>query len=253
MLAERWMDKIRSEDDILPFGWYQPPPFGMSVLFGSPPDYGRLHYRSLRDPSHFPGEISCDRETIIYPYFSAIDRMTAMIGDYVATYYQGESQAIKDWMGEAYHMTKRIAASVRPGMKFSELYHVADDLIRGSGAQNNTFTSPATTGGLQSNIGHTVPYFNTQEIPSFSDQNDLAGKIAKARQFINDGNHDYIRSSCAFTIEPQLLMEGYPMVSFHMMIVVLDDTVHVVEKFFDIFEFFGMAGWLSVKRESALS
>lgn len=251
-LAKHWLHEIKHSPEIFPFGWYQPPPHGLSVLIGTPPDFSRLCYRSLRDEVNFPGETLFEEENILYPYFSAIDRSTYMIGDHVATYYSGNNSSIKQWIKHAYILTKEIAESVKIGMKFSELYHIAADLLQSSGAKNNTFS---ISGGLSADFGHTVPFFTANQ-PKFFGGHSITNtvrEISQSRKFVNASNQDAIRSPCAFTIEPQLLLEGYPMASFHLIIAVVNDRILVIERFFDLFEFFGMNSWLNVERQSELS
>lgn len=246
-LSDNWLRFIQKEKYLFPFGWYQPPPAGLSVLIGTPPDYDRLAYRSLRDPLNFPSQNhSSDGNAIIYPYFSAIDRKSGMIGDHVATYYQGDDPGIREWMQQGYYLTKEIADSARAGMKISDLYHIATQLLSRINALNNTFSQ---SGGLSSDIGHSIPFFGQKTLPAeFQNENAdpllLSHALAEQRFFINAENHGIIESSCAFTIEPQLIVEGYPMASFHMIVVFVEKEKYIVEKFKDIFEVFGIDKWL---------
>ena len=157
MLAEQWLAEIARLKTVLPFGWYQPPPAGMSVLIANPPSYERLAYKSLREEVNWPSATVHNTEhSILYPYYSAIDRETGLIGDFVATFYGGSDKLVRDWMREVYLATLKIIGCARPGLKFSELFHFAEEITKSLGASNNTYS---LSGGLSSDIGHTVPWF----------------------------------------------------------------------------------------------
>ena len=101
-LAEGWLQFIRNDNNIFPFGWYQPPPHGISVLIGTPPHYERLNYKSLRDSDKFPSsQHILTPNSIVYPYFSPIDRETMMIGDHVGSYYSGHNLTTREWIRQA--------------------------------------------------------------------------------------------------------------------------------------------------------
>lgn len=250
-LAERWLQFIRNDNTVFPFGWYQPPPNGISVLIGTPPHYERLKYRSLRDPENFPSlQNVYTPDSIIYPYFSAIDKMTMMIGDHVGTYYSGSDTTIREWIRQAYYTTKGIVSHVRPGMQFSELYDRAASIIKTIGAQNNTFS---ISGGLAADIGHTIPFFgeklpnqitNTSKNP---DNIEIAKTLSSERKFVSKSNTDIIKNFCAFTIEPQLINSSMPMASFHFIVTIIDGEVKIVEEFRNIFDLFGMNTWIDMK------
>lgn len=246
-LAERWLYYLNAQNVVFPFGWYQPPPKGVSVLIGEPSRYARLKYRSLRDPDNFPSEkYKFSREAVIYPYFSAIDRSTMMIGDHVATYYSGNNGNIREWIKLAYHTTKSIIKEVKCNMTFSDLYGCANVKIKELGACNNTFS---IVGGLASDIGHSIPFFGRERSNVCTARNGelaiaIANAISPERKFINADNEKYIGNEAAFTIEPQIVIDGMPMASFHMIVVIIDNEVYVVEEFNELFDLFGMSDWI---------
>lgn len=243
-LADSWLHFIETEKEILPFGWYQPPPSGMSVLIGKSPTFERLAYRSLREEENFPSEhIAWEEGAVLYPYFSAIDRDSRMIGDHVATYYGGYNRVIRDLMRSVYALNWKIIDAVRVGMSYAELYDLASELIGRAGAENNTYS---ISGGRASDIGHTVPFFGDTSSAFYAkdDSESLCKSIAGARHFVGASNKDLIEKNSAFTIEPQVILSGMPMVSFHMIVVLLDGTRYVVEKFTEIFDLFGMHDWI---------
>jgi hypothetical protein len=247
-LAENWLTLLKQDNAILPFGWYQPPPHGMSVLIGAPPRFERLNYQSLREPGNFPqAGYRFSPDTILYPYFSAIDRETLMIGDHVGTYYAGCDKSIRDWIHQGYYTTKSIADTIKAGMLFSDLHALAGEALSAIGAKNNTYSM---SGGLASDIGHTIPFFgfNPTADDIDLDREDgpalLGKRLADNREFLSADNHCVISPPCAFTIEPQIIADGLPMVSFHMIVVFIDERKFIIEKFHDIFELMGMSDWI---------
>jgi hypothetical protein len=250
-LADSWIDAISRDNDLLPFGWYQPPPNGMSVMIAKEQPFARLNYMSLRDEINWPSEkIRYSQGSILYPYFSAIDRKTLMIGDYVGTFYNGADVTIRDWIRDVYHTTCKIVDNIRFGMSFSEIFSISENQMSTLGARNNTFS---LSGGLASDIGHTVPLFGEEtesielyKIRSMSPE-DLSKFIADQRQFISGKSSFTINKPCAFTIEPQFLLEGLPMASFHMIVIISNTSKLVVEKFRRGFEYFGMDRWIGAE------
>lgn len=246
-LSQAWMLQLRTEETILPFGWYQPPPFGMSVLIGNPESYERLTYQSLRHRENFPANYFFGADSVVYPYFSAVDKTTLMIGDQVGTYYKGSDPSIKCWLKESYKATKEICMSVKEGMLYREFFFIVNDIVSKLGAKNNTFS---ISGGLASDIGHIVPFFADDPIKfnwHEKSQEDVCRYISDARIFIGPNNRDRISKNCAFTIEPQMIVDGMPMASFHMIIAIVDGDIFIIEEFQEIFEYFGMDLWIYKK------
>lgn len=238
-----WLSRIMMSGEVASNGWYTPPPSGVSVLIGHSPDYTRLNYESLRSKENWPQpDIRFEENSIIYPYFSAVDKQTNMIGDHVATYYSGANKEIQDWYREIYEMTRSLAFKAKQGMSFSELYNIADLMFNTIGVQNNTFS---INGGLASDIGHTVPYFGQEHLESIDiDNEDNLKLLSNDRKFISKESNYEIGRNCAFTIEPQAILGGLPMASFHVIIVFFEGELYLVEKFKDLFDYFGMSKWI---------
>jgi hypothetical protein len=243
-LAEKWLRHIRDKKEIFPFGWYSPPPDGLSVLIGEPCQYNRLRYNSLRESVNWPSDsIFFNRDCIIYPYFSAVDRKTLMIGDHVGTYYAGNDIRIRQWFSEVYNMTIEIARRTRAGMAYSEIHAISEERLGILGAQNNTYSS---AGGLASDIGHSVPFFGLDPtfLPKQERGTTLSDIISRNRQYVSRSNNNIIADPCAFTIEPQVVVDGLPMASFHIIVVIFGGELFIVERFRNVFDYFGMSEWI---------
>lgn len=246
-LAAKWRGEAVGCKDVLPYGWYQPPPDGISVLIGRPPDFERLHYGSLRDEANWPSEeTQYDRSSILYPYLSAIDRSTGMIGDFVGTFYGGEDPEIRSWISSVYRATLQIASFADLGRSVGEVYSYAQEVMEALGGRNNTVS---VAGGAVpgADIGHSVPGYGVDSATWLRDDMDreqVCREIAAARTFISAGREDVITDSSAFTVEPQILHEGLPMASFHVIVAFSPTGRHVIDCFSDIFDYFGMTSWI---------
>jgi hypothetical protein len=246
-LANLWMSFIERTPDILPFGWYQPPPRGVSVMVGNAPDFKRLSFKSLRSEENWPDERhQYTRESVLYPYFSAVDRATSMIGDHVGTYYSGSNERIRSWIKLCFKCTREIAEGTQTGMTFADLFALGNVKLRTLGARNGNYN---TSSGLASDIGHTIPYFSELATGIIdphalnSDQAALSTGIASAREFISAANQRVIQAPCAFTIEPQIISEDFPKVGFHLIVVFSSRGKLIVEAYDDLFRHFGMSDW----------
>jgi hypothetical protein len=246
-LASRWMARVRHEQDILPFGWYQPPPDGVSVLIGKAPEYARLNYGSLRDEANWPSPtVSMSPEAIVYPYFSAVDKRTGMIGDFVGTFYSGPDPTIRSWISEVYAMTMRIVEFATIGNTISDVYDFAQVSVSSLGGTNNTL-SLTKGGSLGADIGHTVPGFSGAAagwLPRVPSRQEAARKISAGRSFVNAENDARIDDGTAFTIEPQVVRRRLPMVSFHVIVAFAGGEKHVIDEFAPLFDLFNMTSWL---------
>ncbi|GBE29036.1 hypothetical protein BMS3Bbin04_00043 [bacterium BMS3Bbin04] len=243
-LADAWMEKIKENSIIRSCGWYSPPPHGMSVLIGNPPQYSRLRYNSLREAENWPSsQIHYSNTSILYPYYSAVDRETLLIGDFVGTFYRGQDPAIRDWIKTAYKLTLKIAEYVQPGRRVSDIYNFAQDRFRSLDASNNTYSQ---SGVSASDIGHSIPGIgqdsgNWDWVSADLTDKEVASRLADARWFISKENNRVLGSDFGLTIEPQLIVPEFPMASFHVIVLVASGKKKIVTEFDSLFEYFGMS------------
>jgi hypothetical protein len=246
-LAECWLREAKNSDDILPFGWYQPPPDGISVLVGQPPSFDRLQFGSLREQINWPSaSVRYDNSSVLYPYLSAVDRRTGMIGDFVGTFYAGSDREVRSWIAAVYDVTLRIANFAAVGQQISEVYEFARTELESLGGHNNTLSMSGGT-DVGADIGHTVPGYDDIEVPWHrpgASVSDVVHEVAATRRFISSANDARINKETAFTIEPQILQPGLPMASFHVIVAFVGQEKYVVEEFDQLFDFFGMISWI---------
>jgi hypothetical protein len=225
----QWRQLLASHDTLLPEGWYQPPPTGMSVLIGTPPHYHRTNFRSLRDPLTYPRPtIPLRNESLLFAYASPIHRDTGMIGDFQVCLYRGDDVEVRDHLAAAFDITAKLAAFAEPGMELRELHQHGERLARDYGLVNDTRSTserPDLT-----NVGHTIPRSHNGPDgdlwPALGWQNmpTLARAIRRGLVLITREQHMRISTTMALTIEPQLRSARGMQASFHVIVRFLDSV-----------------------------
>jgi hypothetical protein len=240
-LAEKWLEKIKENITVRHCGWYLPPPNGMSVLIGNPPDYSRLIYNSLREDENYPNpKILFSNNSILYPYFSSVHRDTLLLGDFVGTFYGGENSGIHNWLKTAYKLSLEIARFVKPNQMVSDIYDFAQKEFNSIGVSNNTYSQSS---GLASDIGHSIPGFSENWNIAGTNllDEEIAKRISSSRWFISKDNHRVLGDTFGLTIEPQLIAPKLPMASFHILVLFANNKKTIVTEFDSLFEHFGMS------------
>ena len=61
---KEWFKNLEQEENVIADGWYNPPPYGMAVLFGD-----RVSFDSLRNEDNWPKDIIIDwKKDLMYAY-----------------------------------------------------------------------------------------------------------------------------------------------------------------------------------------
>lgn len=247
-LCMKWLELIRANSDLMPNGWYQPPPGGAAILIANSSNFSRLNYDSLRRPIYWPShEKYASVDSIVYSYCSPIHRSTGMMGDIAVTIYRGQQKKIMDGLSQSIDIISRIVRRATVGMSYGELFEYASDLMQTAGLSNLVHR---TADPDSVNIGHTVPWVYGP-YPEDADEwlrgrakRDIGHLLSNARNFIQAGNTDRIAPTAVFTIEPRLMADDLPQLSFHVIVVFLDGTKIVCSEFKSLFEMFGMCNYL---------
>lgn len=230
-LRNRWLEKLRSCQQIYPEGWYMPPPHGMAVLFSNDQDVSRTNFDVLRPEPMWPrDDIFLNRDNgIIMVYASPVDRVSYMVGDFEMMIYFGKQPAIQDHFRKVASLDYEIFGQVEVGMTLSDVAKIASKLMRQYGLANNvvSLNDPAGT-----NIGHTIPAtdqaWTKEELAKLNgaDWDDAKDVIAKKRRFVNEIETLEIKPGLAFTIEPRPVSADnprLPMASFHTTALIHED------------------------------
>ncbi len=247
-IAEAWLKALQSNSDLYPFGWYDPPPNGISVLIGNPGDFERLRFKSLRERKQWPRkDVHLSNDSLLYAYSSPIDRSSLLIGDICLTLYKGEDPRIQAHLRQAYEITYAIANYTSVGMSLKELYLYASKTISEAGLRNEVFS---ITDPCSFDIGHTIPWSYSK--PSDAELNVVASAggaalkkaLSTQRVFLNSESTLPISETMAFTIEPRLSGANLPPVSFHVTVVFENGERSIIAGYDPLLTQFGMDVYL---------
>ncbi|MBI5456334.1 M24 family metallopeptidase [Candidatus Kaiserbacteria bacterium] len=233
---------IAGENSLFPKGWYDPPPGGTSVLFGTSP-FDRLKYETIRDPFFWPREsFRFERETVGFVYASSVDTTTGMMGDHGFTVYSGSDGRIAQHIRRVYETIYTVADLAQVGMKFSALYAEAMQVFRKQHVAIRWMTTHNDT--QKTNLGHTVPGSFDGDDPYLGTFEEIKERITKGRIFINEIEDFSILPTCAFTVEARLVDTEYPELPntfFHFIVTFSNGQKHTLSDFDDIFRDVGMS------------
>jgi hypothetical protein len=248
-LAHRWVERLRGRGSVLRDGWYLPPPHGVSVLFGDPPDYGRVRYASLRGEQCWPREdIALRNDSLIFAYASPVDRTTGMIGDLAVSLYRGADNSLQRHLASCLTIAVEVASRAEVGMRFAELYELGSRLIADVYEGREASSLENYTG--VADIGHTAPWSycdpTSGELDALKSGNALriATTVSRARVFVGPNDQLRVEPTMAFSIEPRIALEHLPVACFHVWVTFIGGRKQVVSGFARLFERFGMERYL---------
>ncbi|MEM6781918.1 MAG: hypothetical protein AAF569_08660 [Pseudomonadota bacterium] len=207
--ADALNTKLTSNPNLLPCGWYNPPPFGISVLAEEKNNLNRLLFDSLRKEEFWPSDYPITKDSILFIYCSPVDKNTAVFGDIGVTVYAGEDTLIINHLQKAFNVLKQVADYCEVGMEFRDICDYAQKVFKENNV-NNDRALLLTSGKDEFNLGHTVPF--THELPSKDEQNIInSGQfeairdlISHKRIYVGPEESFKITDNCAFTIEARL-------------------------------------------------
>ena len=238
----------RKNKNLFSNGWYIPPPYGVSILFGGAKDLKRISYPNLRLKQYWPNKnIFFDRQGFIIIYASPVDRSTGIIGDFAMTIYLGINKNIQKHLKNCYETTRAIFESAKLGMRLCQLNTLTHKILESKSLINNIISSSDLTG---TNTGHTIPFsyesrtIQEQAVFKKNDCKEIALLISKKRKFVNAVDQTKIQKNMAFTIEPRLYSANFsqlPAVLFHTIALFHENgKKELLTDFEDIFKLTGM-------------
>lgn len=222
-----WFSELSQFSEIEKGGWYDPPPLGFGILFGSEQNFERVNYPNLRPEKYWQRQdVFFDSEGLGYLFaspYSLIDTVP-IIGDFGFTYYLGKTESIRDHYQKSYEVLLELIENIKLGMAFKELYRKSLEIIEKNDLKNYIF---GITDKSVFDLGHTIPFIDRD--PNSNERIEInSGKsekmnrvISQARIFSNDQEDYIISGNCAFTFEPRLISvkdSTLPMFSFHTII-----------------------------------
>lgn len=244
-----WLKEMYKSKGIIPEGWYDPPLFGIAVLFADDANIKRVNYLTLRDKEYWPrADTYLKKDGTGYIFaspFMFIDD-APIIGDFGMSFYLGKNQKIIDYFKKCYQVQNDLISLISLNMTFSQIYEKSIEIISKNGLENNVYS---TTDKSRTDIGHTIPFIdrnlNTEERNGIlSEDSDKIHKVmSQGRVFINKNSDYKLTENCAFTVEPRFTSISnpkLPMCSFHTIIEFIHGKKVILQNFDGIFNLLGM-------------
>jgi hypothetical protein len=237
-----WRKRLSSRSELSDGGWYDPPPGGVAVLFGTGENPRRVNFGSLRDPANYPSDIAIDwSDGLLYAYCSPVDLRSGMAGDFALTLYCGQRAEIRAHIANCYAATREVLSCIAPSTQSDEIFRAAEEIFT-SRDLFNAVESVTDTAVLD--LGHSIPVVATHG-SSHTDRTlsaALRKEYSHSRRFINKHDRWPLASATQFTIEPQLRSRrspSLPQVSFHY-VVEMHPHITVHDECDDVMRLVGM-------------
>jgi hypothetical protein len=247
-LRDRWLHSMQQKRTVYSDGWYMPPPHGMIMLFATDTDPSRIMSDNYRRPEKWSrSDVLLSRDSgMIMAYASPVDRATGMIGDFGVMLYFGKDPDVQQHLVRCLRLNQEIAKRTNPGMRLSDVAHLANDLMEERGLSNTVFSMNDPTG---TNIGHTLPAayegWNDDEKAILDSGGWDAAKdmISRKRLFVSMAEEATIKPGMAFTVEPRpqsIDRPDIPMVAYHTILAFEPNHKHFLTDFDELFVIAGM-------------
>ncbi|MCI8961765.1 MAG: hypothetical protein HFJ18_02445 [Clostridia bacterium] len=208
-----WQNNLNKETDIIADGWYNPPPKGMSILFGD-----RASFDSLRNRHNWASDTIINwNSDLLYAYCSPIDKLSGIIGDIAITLYFGNNIDIINHIKNCHDAVLEIFNKLNTIESSKSLFELSQQVFLKHKLKNCIISK---TDNTPLDLGHTFPRLNNLTVKNklTEDQNQ---EISRARKFINENTDWNFTEGMQFTIEPQLIsIENHdlPQISQHYLI-----------------------------------
>ena len=243
-IKDEILSEIKNHDELFPFGWYDPPPGGVAILFDKKP-FTRLQFQNLRDQAYWPkNDLIFDKESVAIIYFSPVDKETKMLGDVGFTAYIGGDPKIKKHLRKCYELLYSVAEYAKVGMKFKDLAVYGKELFKNNGKTQKWITvlnDPERVRGI--NLGHTIPGSFEYDASIGNSFEEIRENIRIERVFVDESENFTIPKTCAFTIEARLTdikNEHLPNSLFHFIVTFDSGEKRILENYDNIFKELGM-------------
>lgn len=210
---ELWQKNLIKEKDIIADGWYNPPPKGMSILFGN-----RVSFDSLRNTYNWANDTIINwNENLLYAYCSPVDRGSGIIGDIAITLYFGDNKDITNHIKNCHDAVLEVFNQLNNVESSKELFDLSQRVFSKYKLKNCIISK---TDNTPLDLGHTFPRLNIPTLNNELTENEKQ-EISKSRKFINENTDWKFTEGIQFTIEPQLISAEYqdlPQISQHYLI-----------------------------------
>jgi peptidase M24-like protein len=249
-LRDAWLKEMQKNKTIFLEGWYEPPPHGIIVLFGTENEVERINFISVRPKEKWPrNDIFFNKKNgIAYLYASPVDKNSGIIGDFAITLYFGKKKDIINLLKHCLEADKHIFEEARIGMQLGEIAGISRKILKRYGMQNESL---AITDKGENVLGHTIPDDFTKwterekTIIKKNNWQEIKDIISKKRINVKDNETYIITDNCAITIEPRPKMVNKPelpkSLSYHTIALFKQDgTKELLTDFDKLFTLTGM-------------
>jgi len=240
--AEKLSVEFRTQKNLYPGGWYDPPPNGIGILFADQRSFKRLSYDNLRKEEYWPKkEVKLGENTVGMVYASPVDKKSGVIGDTGFSFYKGQDKKIKQQLSRVLKVVKKAAKFAQVGMEFRELHEQAQKLFAKEALNNGRTVTYADEVGT--NLGHTIPW--TYEDPIESEQAVISGNsferlknlISSKRVNLNSQETFRTPENIVFTFEARLEDSNdsqMPSVFYHLLVLFKEGKQEIISGFEDL-------------------
>ncbi|MBQ8994843.1 MAG: hypothetical protein IJ091_03425 [Oscillospiraceae bacterium] len=207
-----WLSNMEKEGDIIPDGWYCPPPRGTAVLGNE-----RVKFDSLRNDYNWSGETRIDWKGVLYAYASPVDLTDGRIGDISVTLYFGEDQKVVDHIRNCFEATVEVFERLGEASCAGDVFWISQEIFRNHQLKSLVISR---TDDMPINLGHTFPALSV--LPKekvLSEQERM--EISTSRKFLNGSADWNFEDGLQFTVEPQLVSmvdESLPKITQHYLV-----------------------------------
>jgi hypothetical protein len=181
--AQEWFNLQSKSGNLIPNGWYQPPPNGISILAGPATSSSRINFDSLRGVDSWPSDNIIDwDEGCLYGYCSPVERSSGRPGDFAVTLYFGTDPDVRAHFRRAYRTMADVLALIDASMTSQQFFHASNATFRGAGFQNYARRSedPASY-----DVGHSLPTVG-EDLSKLTDLGETSGNaIDHGRRFLD--------------------------------------------------------------------
>lgn len=217
---DAWLAKIRQRQEMTASGWYSPPPLGAAVLAGTESSPQRIGFKSLRDPSFFPGNAHIDWNAgYLYAYCSNVSLETRFPGDFSTTLYFGQESHVREHFLGALNAARELASRSIEEESSLEVFRLGQSIMREHGLSN---TVHSVTDIAPLDFGHSLSRIpSSTELHAYGLSPETCSLISRSRVFINEVSDWSLSGVDAYTIEPQMIAtarSAMPKVTYHYLV-----------------------------------
>lgn len=241
-LRDKLQKALAAQPELLPEGWYDPPPAGIGILFENPGD-NRSKYTTFREAPYWPkSKYKLSDETVGMVYMSPVDKATGIIGDLGFSFYRGNNQKIRAHMRKVLETLETIVEYTGVGVEFREISRFAGDAYKKAGLVPCVVTQKEAVGV---NVGHSVPWSYEHQtakeivVLKSGSLDEIQKMIQQKRIFVDEAEEFEIPKTAAFTIETRAIDandQAMPNIHFHFIVTFTNGQKRVLGGFNPIFD-----------------